>query len=391
MTPYIDFLYFGVSLYVIIPALIIGFFKRGWRTWLVIATVIMLSIQYTHPRVVMGRGVSELALLLGYAVLQWVITIAFLSIRKKGINRAAYYTALFFNLLPLLAAKFIPFFNPEYPLLFLGLSYITFRVLDVTIGIQDNFIKDVKPLPYLTFLLFFPIISSGPIDRYRRFSEDWNRERSREQFAQDVDGGVQRIFTGFLYKFILAALIKQYWLDPVSQGTDFLHTLSYMYAYFFYLFFDFAGYSSFAIGFSYLFGIHMPENFNKPFLARDIRDYWNRWHMSLSFWFRDHIYNRFVFGALKGKWFKNSQTASNLGYLLTMTLMGLWHGTAWHYIIYGFYHGVLLIATNWLDKKYKGNRLLNDNGFFWQAISILITFHLVGFGLLLFSGRLFHN
>lgn len=389
MIPYIDLLYFGISLYVIIPALIIGFFKRGWRVWLVIATAVMLVLQYTHTREIFGSAISELLLLLVYAIVQWFVAAGFLALRAKGQNRAALYAALFFNLLPLLAAKLIPIFEPEYPVIFLGLSYITFRVLDVTLGVQDKLIKQVKPLPYLTYLLFFPTISSGPIDRFRRFNEDWNRDRTREQFTQDVDEGIHRIFTGFLYKFILAALIKQYWLDPAAQGTDLWHTLSYMYSYFFYLFFDFAGYSAFAIGFSCLFGIHTPENFNSPFLARDIRDYWNRWHMSLSFWFRDHVYNRFVFGALKGKWFKDSQTASNLGYLLTMTLMGIWHGTALHYIIYGFYHGVLLMSTNWLDKKYKGNRLLNDSGLFWRALSMLITFHLVALGLLFFSARIF--
>ena len=389
MTPFTDFLYFGISLYALIPALLAGFFKRAWRGWLVIATVTMLAIQYSPAREMFGKVIPELALIAGYAATQWLITIIFLSSRIKRSNRFVYYSALFLNLLPLLAAKFIPLFQPEYPLLFVGLSYVTFRTLDVTIGIQDGLIKEIKPLPYLTFLLFFPTISSGPIDRYRRFTEDWNRDRTRAQFAQDVDGGIHRIFTGFLYKFILAALIKQYWLDPLAESTGFLQTASYMYAYTFYLFFDFAGYSAFAIGFSHILGIHTPENFNLPFISRDIRDFWNRWHMSLSFWFRDNIYNRFIFAALKGKWFKNSQTASYLGYLLTMGLMGIWHGTAWHYIVYGFYHAFLLIITNWFDRKYKNNRLLNDSGFFWKGLSILITFHLVALSLLIFSGRLF--
>ena len=162
-----------------------------------------------------------------------------------------------------------------------------------------------------------------------------------------------------------------------------------MYAYTFYLFFDFAGYSAFAIGFSYLLGIHTPENFNRPFLSRDIRDFWNRWHISLSSWFRDHVYNRFVFTALKGHWFKNRYTASYLGYMLTMGLMGIWHGTALNYLVYGLYHGLLLSATDWLNRRFKNNRLLNDNRFLWRAASIVVTFHLVAFGLLIFSGRLF--
>ena len=78
------------------------------------------------------------------------------------------------------------------------------------------------------------------------------------------------MFTGFLYKFILASLIQQYWLNPLANAHSIMHTASYMYGYTFYLFFDFAGYSAFAVGFSYLFGIHTPENFNRPFLARDI-------------------------------------------------------------------------------------------------------------------------
>lgn len=388
MPPFADFLYFGVSLYVLILALVFGFFKRGWRTWLVIATALMLIVQYSAMRDVFGNVIAEIFLVAAYGLLQWGITRIFLAVRAKGTNRAALYVTLALNLLPLLFAKFAILQWQDYPLIFVGLSYVTFRALDVTLGIHDGLIKEIKVIPYLTFLLFFPTISSGPIDRYRRFNEDWNRERTRADFAQDVDGGIHKIFTGFLYKFILAALIKQYWLDPLT-GHGVLQTISYMYGYTLYLFFDFAGYSAFAIGFSYLLGVRTPENFNLPFLSRDIREFWNRWHMSLSFWFRDNIYNRFVFAAVKGKWFKSSQTASYLGYLITMGLMGLWHGTAAHYIVYGFYHAALLIGTNWVDKKYKNNRLLNDAGFKWRATSIVITFHLVAFGLLMFSGRLF--
>jgi len=389
MIPYTNFLYFGISLYALIPAVALGFFKRFWKAWLVIATAFMLVIQYSDINKERGDAIPAILLVLGYAVLQYLIAILFLQVRKRGVNRLALYIAISLSILPLVIEKISGLFQVHSLYVFLGISYITFRSVDVLLGVQDNLIKKINPLQYLTFLLFFPTISSGPIDRYRRFSQDWDKERTREEVIQDLDGGLHRIFTGFLYKFILAALIKQYWLDIAAAGTDSLSTLSYMYAYFFYLFFDFAGYSAFAIGFSYIFGIHTPENFNSPFLSRDIRDFWNRWHMSLSFWFRDHIYNRFTFAALKGKWFKDSQTASHLGFMLTMGLMGLWHGLALHYIVYGLYHGALLVITNWLDRKYKGNRLLNDNGFFWRALSIVITFHLVAIGLLIFSGRLF--
>ena len=117
-------------------------------------------------------------------------------------------------------------------------------------------------------------------------------------------------------------------------------------------------------------------------------DFWNRWHISLSSFFRDNIYNRFVFAALKGRWFKNKFTASYLGFLLSMGLMGLWHGTAWHYIIYGLYHGTLLILTDMLERNNKKKKWWDENKPVTKIISTLITFQLVCFGLLIFSGHL---
>jgi len=131
------------------------------------------------------------------------------------------------------------------------------------------------------FLFFFPTISAGPIDRYRRFVPDWRKRRNRAEFLTDVDGAVHHFFRGLLYKFILAALIEQHWLKVAARSDSFGALVSYMYAYSFYLFFDFAGYSAFAISISYLFGFHTPENFNRPFLAQNIRDFWNRWHITL--------------------------------------------------------------------------------------------------------------
>ncbi len=389
MIPYTSFLYFGVSLYVILPAIVAGFFKRIWRVWLILATGLMLLVQYSNLRSILPNlPTLELLLVLIYAILQWLIAIGFLSVRKRGRNQFIFYLAILLSLLPLLAAKFVPLFIHDYQIFCIGLSYITFRCLDVLIGIQDGLVQTTPPLQYWSYLLFFPTISSGPIDRFNRFHEDWKRNRSRDQILLDLDGGVHRIFTGFLYKFILAALIKQYWLDPVSTGSGIGPVASYMYAYTFYLFFDFAGYSAFAVGFSYLFGIHTPENFNRPFLSRDIKDFWNRWHMSLSFWFRDHIYNRFVFAALKGHWFQNRYTASYLGYILTMGLMGIWHGTSLNYLVYGLYHGVLLALTDWFSRRFKDSRLLYGKGIGWRAASMFITFHLVAFSFLIFSGHL---
>ncbi|MCC7106978.1 MAG: D-alanyl-lipoteichoic acid biosynthesis protein DltB [Chloroflexi bacterium] len=388
MIPYADFLYFGVTLYLVIPTLILGLI--GWLPWRwpLIATLIMLVVQYWGSAGIQAMpAIREMYVLGAYAVMQWAIAVGFLVARGRGRSRWQFYSAVGLSLLPLVVAKVFPLLSPISQLGFLGISYVTFRALDVIFGIQDRAISRLAPDQYLTFLFFFPTISSGPIDRYRRFGEDFKRQRKRAEFLQDLDSAVHQVFTGFLYKFIVAKLIQKYWLDPAAAGTGVRWTLAYMYGYSLYLFFDFAGYSAFAIGFSYLFGIHTPENFRRPFLARDMRDFWNRWHLSLSFWFRDHVYMRFVLAATKGRWFKSRHMASHLGFLLSFGLMGLWHGTQPFYLLYGLYHAALLVWNDVFSRWNREHRFWGE-GRIWTLTSVVITFHAICFGFLLFSGHI---
>ncbi len=391
MTPYVDFLYFGVLLYVAVPSVLSGLAGRLRlsRVWIIVATALMLVVQYWTPQTLWpGAVVREIWLVAAYGLAQLGITRAFLAIRQRAKSRLTMYTALVLALAPLAVAKFVPLLAPGDTLGFLGISYVTFRSLDVIICVQDGLITSLPIVQYLAYLLFFPTISSGPIDRYRRFALEWSHDRSRAEFLQDLDETIHHIFRGLLYKFILAALIKQYWMDPAAQGAGALDIASYMYAYSFYLLFDFAGYSAFAVGVSSLLGIHTPENVRLPFLARNIRDFWDRWHISLSWWFRDHIYMRFVLAATKGHWFKNRYTASYLGFFVSMGLMGLWHGTAWHFIVYGLYHATLLAGHD-IFARWSKQRGLVGQSWLWQAASIFATFNAVCFGFLIFSGHLF--
>lgn len=110
----------------------------------------------------------------------------------------------------------------------------------------------------------------------------------------------------------------------------------------------------FAIGISYLLGIRTPENFNMPFLSASLKDFWNRWHMSLSFWFRDYVFMRLVHLLIKHKTFKNRNVTSGVAYLVNMLVMGFWHGLTWYYIAYGLFHGIgLIINDAWIRKKKK--------------------------------------
>jgi membrane protein involved in D-alanine export len=382
--PFVSFLYFGLVAYVVVPALIARAANVKARYIILPTTLIMVVVQY-------GLGPSALALtpwrdigkILGFTAGEFVVAAAFLRARSSGHRRYAFYAAVGLALAPLAAVKFLPP-APASIVAFLGISYLTFRALDVIFVIQDGLVKDLPVGEYVAYLLFFPAISAGPIDRYRRFRADYRRERSRDEVIEDLDRAVERIFRGLLYSFVIGRLIDFYWLAPLSHEAGLRATVEYMYAYSMYLFFDFAGYSAFAIGVGYLLGVRMPENFNKPFLAKNITEFWQRWHITLSTWLRDHVYGRFVLAATKGRWFKNRYTAGYLGIALAFSLMGVWHGTAAHYIVYGVYHGVLLAGYAMLTRPGRQRRFRLP-----PLAAQVVTFHIVCFGFLIFSGRLF--
>ena len=155
--------------------------------------------------------------------------------------------------------------------------------------------------PFLAYLFFFPTHLGRPHRSLPSLRARLAPDRTRAEFLSDLDSAVHRIFRGFLYKFILAALVKRYWLDPAAATAGLLGTLSLHVR----LHLLPASSTSPATApspsaFSYLFGVHTPENFDRPFLARNIREFWNRWHISLSWWLRDHVYMRFVLAATKG-------------------------------------------------------------------------------------------
>ena len=389
MTPYENFSYFFYLLIPLVPAVLLGLCGVSGKVrvaWVFLSTLGML--------ILIARPLSALYQIVGYLLFQWIIVRLYLLYRKRplGKNRASiFYLMIFLSILPLVGVKL----NPSVIALgfwqtvigFIGISYLTFRTLGIIMEIRDGLIKDVRLLDFISFVLFFPTLASGPIDRYRRFVSDLYKPLTRGEYGELVAQGLDYIFRGFLYKFILAYLINKYWLDPMNQAFGFLPTLQYMYAYSFYLFFDFAGYSAFAIGVSYLLGIKTPENFDKPFIAKNIKDFWNRWHISLSFWFRDYIYMRFVLDSAKKKRFRNRYTASYVGYFLLFGIMGVWHGTQFRYILYGLYHAGLMISFDYLDRK---NRVWKywGTGPVWDLLAILVTLHFVMLGFLIFSGRL---
>ena len=376
MTPYQGLLFFYVTGLLLLPAIALGLLQKPLRHYGLAFTAAMLVIVFSQN--------GQMPALIAFYIWQTALCFLFWRIREK--TRIKLWGAVLLSLAPLALVKLGAVFALPYFLQLLGVSYMTFRAVQVLLDIYDGKLSDFS-LPALSyFLLFFPSVSAGPIDRYRRFLEDLSRRLSREEYINLLRRGIWRLMLGAFSCIVLSGVILQMWLEPLPEH-GLLATVSYMYGYTFYLFFNFAGYSSMAIGTAYILGVSLPENFRMPFLSVDMKDFWSRWHISLSSWLRDYLYTRFVMRALKTRRFNNQRTASYIGYILTMTAMGAWHGLTPSYLLYGVYHSLLMCVNEALDLHWKPFRKMKQGG--WpQVCLVAVTFHLFSFGLLIFSGRL---
>ena len=271
---------------------------------------------------------------------------------------------------------------------FIGISYISFRVWQLLFEAHDGNLGKTSFVELLYFITFFPTITSGPIDRYKRFKLELNLQIPKDEYMKDyLIPGIKKVLRGIVYKFAIAAFIKIYIIDKIPEDINYINTLIYMYAYTLFLFFDFAGYSNFAIGTSYFLGIKTSENFNQPFLAHNMKEFWERWHISLSKWLNDYVFSRFVLSVLRSKKIKSKKIAVRIGYMLTMALMGLWHGFYLFYVLYGVYQGLMLVLTDvYLKSKIFRNFKKHK---YYSIISRVVCFHVIAIGMLIFSGYLF--
>lgn len=372
-------IYFYVAFGILaIPALIMGVKGVSLKWYRSFVTLFFVGFaMYNSPKAI--------AYLVAYCIIEFILVKGYLKIRERyGRNEKWYMTFLILSLMPLIINKISSLGNLGI-FSFLGVSYLTFKTVQMIIEIYDGLIKEIDSLEYFNFLLFFPCLTSGPIDRSRNFSKYYNEVLPKEEYLNMVGIGIDKILVGLVYKLILATAFYQIMVWGGSKPL-LLSNVIYMYSYGFYLFFDFAGYSLMAVGASYIFGIKTPDNFNKPFVSHDMKEFWDRWHMSLSYWFRDFIFSRLMMRFIKKKTFKSKLTGASVGFIVNMGIMGVWHGLSWQYILYGLYHGILLALTEIyqkkcpLHKKYKKNKV-------YRLISWFITFNLVMFGFFIFSGK----
>ena len=340
----------------------------------------ILSLSILFAGAIYGKSKAMVVYLLAFIIYQYVLVFIAQRMDSKRLK-----PLVILSILPLVVNKVFAL-TQLHLLAFIGISYMSFKTIQIMLEISDGLIKEkISVKDYLQFLLFFPTVSSGPIDRSRRFLKEINEVMPRKDYLELAGDGIYRIVLGLLYKVVLSTYVYQILLALSNTGTV-VYSIKYMYLYTLYLFFDFAGYSLMAVGSSNILGIQTPMNFNKPFLSIDIKDFWTRWHITLSTWLRDFVFSRVLMQVIRKKWFKNRLHNAAYAYMVNMLVMGFWHGISVSYIAYGFYHGILMSGFEIYQKKstfYKKHK----NKTWYKLISWFVTMNLVMVGFFIFSGE----
>lgn len=284
---------------------------------------------------------------------------------------------------------------PDYPLeLPIGLSFHTFQAMSYTIEVYRRNQKPEKDfIIYSLYVMFYPQLVAGPIERPQNLL--WQFHTYFKYNFENIKAGLMRIAWGLFMKVVIAdrlAMVVDYsYNDPANHNGLTLLLATFFFT--FQIYCDFAGYSSIAIGCARLMGYRLMENFDAPYFSQSISEFWRRWHISLSTWFKDYLYI-----PLGGN--RVSEGRLYFNYFLVFTISGLWHGAAWTFIIWGALHGIYLIAAM-ITKKYfsfrknvEGGKIQNETpatGSLKQAVTkafnIAFTFVLVMFTWIFFRAH----
>jgi alginate O-acetyltransferase complex protein AlgI len=253
----------------------------------------------------------------------------------------------------------------------IGLSFITFQAISYVVDVKRGLLPPASTLDFGLYLSFFPHVVAGPIVRAREFIPQLAKPRNPNDVA--VGAAVVLIALGLVKKVAIADYLAREVVDPVfgvpeAYAAPDVALAAYAYAAQIYC--DFSGYTDIAIGVALLMGFVFPQNFNSPYRSTSFRDFWRRWHMTLSRFLRDFLYIP-LGGNRGGKW----KTARNL--MITMTLGGLWHGAAWGFILWGALHGTCLVIERMLSGRVNAPAVVR-----WA-----IVFNVVVFGWILFRAE----
>lgn len=263
----------------------------------------------------------------------------------------------------------------------LGISFFTFQMMSYIINTYRGERAEESFWNFAAYVSFFPHLAAGPILRPTTMLPQIKGEQHYDE--EQVVRGMFLIAQGLIKKIAFADYLGSY-VDKVYAAPADYHGLAALiavYAYAFQIYFDFSGYTDIAIGCSKLLGFQIPINFDLPYISKSPREFWRRWHISLSSWLRDYLYIS-LGGNRKGRW----RTHFNM--MTTMVLGGLWHGANWTFVLWGTYHGILISAQRFLEEQFEFFRRLSaKKSAVLSALATVFTFHLVCLGWVLFRSK----
>lgn len=275
----------------------------------------------------------------------------------------------------------------------LGISFYTFQSVGYLVDVYwEHYEPEKNYLKVLLFVCFFPQMTQGPISDFEQLSHELFTEHRFEY--KNFSWGAQRMLWGFAKKMLLANSLAIYVNDvfanyaSYSGITVFIGALMYSVQ----IYADFSGYMDIMCGFCEMLGIHLTENFERPYFSKDVAEYWRRWHISLGAWFKKYIYypigmsnwsRRFAKNTREkfGKHFANSMPAT-IALVVTWLATGLWHGASWAYAVWGLVNGLFIIAELWMEPvydKWKKGLHIRESAWAWRAFQTVRTFLLVTF------------
>jgi len=315
-------------------------------------------------------------ILIGQCVTSWCFGLLIGKYRGKPICKVILAASISLDLGVLLLFKYADFFVLNFNaalgtnitllrlILPVGISFYTFQMLSYTIDLYRGKIQvNRNLLNFATFVSMFPQLVAGPIVRYAEVENDLERRKHR---VEDIAAGLRRFVVGLGKKVLIAntmgELIQHY---TSSEENAVLFSWMYVTAFALQIYFDFSGYSDMAIGLGRVLGFKFPENFNYPYIAKSLTEFWRRWHMTLALWFRD-----FLFIPLGGSRVKPLRYVFNV--VLIWFLIGFWHGAAWNFVIWGLYFAAVLLLEKYVLGKYL-DKLPAFVGRGWVLFSVLIT------------------
>ncbi len=274
----------------------------------------------------------------------------------------------------------------------LGFSYIAFRLIHTLRDRQTGRLPALSLREFASYTVFFPALTAGPIDRAERFVKDYRAlpEHTAQVAPRFVVGG-GRIVVGLVKKFVIADSLALLSLNAANalEANSTLGLWLLLYGFAFRLYFDFSGYTDIAIGIGILYGVDLPENFDRPYARQNLTAFWQSWHITLSQWVRFYVFSPLSRALLQRKPKPSPLLVVVAAQLVTMLVIGLWHGVTWNFALWGLWHGVGLFAHKlWSDSTRAWYQALQQHPLrrrAWTVIGVLLTFHFVALGWVWFA------